>query len=396
MTILQIGTGYTSIPAKVGAATEIVVEELCKSGLKAGYDMQIVDIADKHRAPHSLPVTEVTVPGFLVKKTGYSLGIFHKMKRVIYSVSLAWKLKKIMKQKQGGIIHFHNQYNFFFFRLFTSTSSRKGWTTYYTNHSHVWFRPWSEISKLVKRKYFLEIFSMKRADKVFVLNDIIRTTLVENVGINDASIVTIPNGVNTEVYKPLPTGGPQEELKQRLGLAGRKILLTVGSVCDRKNQLGVLKDLEPFLQQNPEWAFCYAGGIIDETYQAEIKSFASTKNIEKNVFYLGEISPGEALNLHYNLADAFVFGSKSESFGLVILEALSAGLPVILSANLQDIDFVRDIQQYLTIYSSQDELINGVNRLSTDISTQNKKEELAGVIYSRYSWDSVAKMYFEG
>ena len=44
MKIYEIGTGYTPIPAKMGAATEIVVEELAKSFQKKGKDVTILDI----------------------------------------------------------------------------------------------------------------------------------------------------------------------------------------------------------------------------------------------------------------------------------------------------------------------------------------------------------------
>ena len=44
MKVFEIGTGYTPIPATMGAATEIVVEELTKSFMKKGYDVCIVDI----------------------------------------------------------------------------------------------------------------------------------------------------------------------------------------------------------------------------------------------------------------------------------------------------------------------------------------------------------------
>ena len=115
MKIYEIGTGYTPIPAQIAAATESVVEELTRAYLNMGKDVEIIDISSSCRAEHNLPITQVRVPSVFTK-SDVSLGIIHKLKRVVYSVFLAFKLKKILKNlKEKAIFHFHNQYNLFFF-----------------------------------------------------------------------------------------------------------------------------------------------------------------------------------------------------------------------------------------------------------------------------------------
>ena len=64
MKYYEIATGYTSIPAKIGAATEKDVEGQTKSMVKMGYDVVIVDINDSDRADTNLPITEVYMPQF--------------------------------------------------------------------------------------------------------------------------------------------------------------------------------------------------------------------------------------------------------------------------------------------------------------------------------------------
>ena len=64
MKIIEIGTGYTPIPAQVAAATESVVEELTKSYIKMNQPVGILDISAQKRAEHNLPITEVMVPSF--------------------------------------------------------------------------------------------------------------------------------------------------------------------------------------------------------------------------------------------------------------------------------------------------------------------------------------------
>ena len=62
MKIIEVGTGYTSIPAKMGAATEIVVEEISKVFEKEKINYEIFDIKDEERKETNLKIKEVYVP----------------------------------------------------------------------------------------------------------------------------------------------------------------------------------------------------------------------------------------------------------------------------------------------------------------------------------------------
>ena len=154
MKIFEIGTGYTSIPARMGAATEIVVEELTKSFLKMKQDVTIVDIKDKNRLSSNLPIIEVYMPQAF-SSTDVKLGIVHKMKRVLYSISLTYKLHSLIRKYSGEkiILHFHNQYNLFFFLKLTPESLKKKVTIGYTVHSYIWFGKWDAIKETIKKRY---------------------------------------------------------------------------------------------------------------------------------------------------------------------------------------------------------------------------------------------------
>ena len=120
MKIFEIGTGYTPIPATISAATEIIVEELTNAMLKQGAKVSVVDIKSDTRAKVDFNIIEVSVPK-MFHGTDVKLGILHKLKRVVYSINLAFKLKKILKKENDRVIlHFHNQYNMIFFLKLTS------------------------------------------------------------------------------------------------------------------------------------------------------------------------------------------------------------------------------------------------------------------------------------
>lgn len=384
MKIYEIGTGYTPIPAQMGAATEIIVEELTRSFVKMGEDVEIIDIAADERAENDLPITEVKVPSAF-RKNDVSLGIVHKLKRVVYSVKLASKLKKILKKSEEKVVlHFHNQYNMFFFLKLSSKKLRKKALMAYTVHSYIWGTEWEEIASTVKKKYFQEVTCVQNADLVLVLNDITTDHFVNQLSVDKNRIVKVINGVNTEKYSPLPKE-KVEDIKKSMKLEGKKIIFQVGSVCDRKNQLGSVRMLCEYLKAHKDVVYMYAGGIIDGEYKQSIDNLAAENNISEQVIYAGELAPGKQLNEYYNIADCSVFTSNLEAFGLVIIEAISSGTPVILSNNL-----MFDLSSGYNIYNNEKEFISFVDKmLNGEVNNDFDSKE----VLNKYNWDTVAKDY---
>lgn len=386
MKIYEIGTGYTPIPAKMGAATEIVAEELSYALLKSGEDVRIIDICAEDRDKIDIEIEEVQIPSFM-RKTNVNLGIMHKLKRVVYSLLLAKKIKKILKKTDEKIVlHFHNQYNMFFYLKCVPKKLREKAISAYTVHSYIWGAQWDEIKETVQKRYFQEIYCVKNADAVLVLNNITAEHFEREFGVDKEKIHKILNGVNTEKYSPL-SFGKIAELKEGNGFKNKKIIFQVGSVCERKNQLWTVKALCEYLKKNRDVIFIYAGGIIDYEYSQTITAFAAENGIEKQVIYAGELSPGEELNNYYNMADCFVFTSTLESFGLVIVEAISAGVTAIVGSNL-----MFNLDGGYRMYHSEDEFIEAVDCIIT--SDESKGSAIADFAKS-YDWNSVAQKHIE-
>ena len=318
MEIFEIATGFTPLPAKIGAATEIVVENLIKN-FSTENDVALIDVHNEDRTGIDCAVMGIKMPQGLMEPTGF-MSIKHKLKRILYSFKLAPVIKKLQKQKSNAVFHFHNQYNFAFSYAWTFLfgKKRKINTWVYTVHSNLWF---DEKNNKPRKKHYLEIYSIRRADIIICLNP----TLAENIENYfkqslKGKTVFIHNGVNDKTYYPTT-------IKK-----GSKLLrfINVGSVYRGKNQLESLKILTPFLQSG-KCSFCFVGATVDPVYMDEINAYIESTGIGQNVSYLGELSPGEELNKIYNTADVYLSNSKSEAFALVALEALSTGLPVLLS-----------------------------------------------------------------
>lgn len=382
MKVYEIGTGYTPIPARMGAATEIVVEELVKAFQKQACETVLLDIRAHDRLENTLPIREIPVPGCF-SGTDVKLGILHKLKRVVYSVSLAMELRKILKKTaEPALLHFHNQYNLFFFLKLVSPALRAKAKIAYTVHSYIWPGDWEKIRETIHKRYFQEVFCVQNADYVLVLNDKTREHFVSHLGVAPEKIHKIGNGVNTDVYY-IQDSETVDAWKESHGLSGRQIIFQVGSVCDRKNQLGAVRQLLPILRENPGAVYLYAGGVIDEAYQQQICAFAEENGIGDQVRYAGELSPGRELNGYYNAADVTVFPSKVESFGLVIIESISAGTPVVLTDKP-----LFDLEKGYRVCASEEAFADAVRKV---LAAPEADREGRGEVIRSYSWDKIAR-----
>lgn len=382
MKIYEIGTGYTSIPAQMGAATEIVVEELVRAFQKQSVNVELLDIQADQRLANTLPITEVKVPRAFTS-TDVQLGLLHKFKRVIYSISLAMKLRDILKNaNEDVILHFHNQYNLFFFRKLVSAKLRATAKVAYTVHSYIWAGEWEDIKETVQKRYFQEIDCVQHADYVFTLNDRTREHFTKHLNVPANRIHLMRNGVNTEVYHPL-SEAETGAFRKELGLSTQRIILQVGSVCDRKNQLWAITQLKDYLKTHPDVVYLYAGGVIDEAYQAQIQAYAAEQGIAAQVRYAGELSPGQQLNQYYNAASIAVFPSKHEAFSLVIIESVSAGTPLLLSAQT-----LSRLEQGCLPYQDGDDFIRIVDEVLQQPMARDVVRQEA---VAQYSWDRIAQ-----
>ena len=389
MKIYEIGTGYTPIPAKVAAATESVVEELTKAFIQKKIDVEVVDISANDRVPNSLPITEVKVPSIFTK-SDISLGIIHKVKRVVYSVALALKLKKILKQtNQKPVLHFHNQYNIYFFLKLVKKELRDKAIIAYTNHNGFWSLPFEEAKSTLQSRYFQEIEGMKNADLIFVLNPKMKNNIVENLGIDENKVIRINNGVNTDVYAPL-SSEQIEKVKEKLNLKNKRIILQVGSVNENKGQGRAVKMITPLLRENSDTVFAFAGDIVSQEYYQEVLRTAKEEKVENQVVYLGTFSPGEEMNGLYNIADTAIFVSRYEGFSLACVESISAGVPVVLcSDSLSSFGDGSILAERQDVADRIRQLLNDGDLLK-EIKQAARKNAV-----ENFTWSKTAQKYFD-
>lgn len=386
MKIYEIGTGYTPIPAQMAAATEIVVEELSKAFLAQNTQVEIIDISTKSRKENNLPIREVCVPA-LFTGTDVQLGIMHKLKRVTYSLALACELKKLLKKTtEKVVLHFHNQYNLFFFLKLVPERLRSRSLVAYTNHSGIWRLEWSEIEETIRTRYFQEAECMRRADLVFLLNEETKQNVMTHIGVDEKKIVLIDNGVNTEVYHPM-SEVQKQKAKEKWSMTGKTVVLQVGSVYENKGQLRALEYLLPMLKESENMLYAYAGGVVDEAYHEKVIAFAKENGVDDRVRYLGMLSPGGELNELYNAAELTIFPSRYEAFGLVAIESLAAGVPVMIDEQ-SPLDFGCGSIKY-----NASDVLSSVYILEDEKEYMQFRSMARDGAVAKYSWNKIADDY---
>lgn len=138
----------------------------------------------------------------------------------------------------------------------------------------------------------------------------------------DTPITLIPNGVDRERFRPDSELGAAFRARYGIGEEERMVL-SVAQMTPRKG----IYDFFRLAALHPDTRFVWVGGL---PYSVLSKDYARISALREragpNVLFTGYVDRIEA---PYAAADVFFMGSHAETFGLVILEALSSGLPVI-------------------------------------------------------------------
>ena len=141
-----------------------------------------------------------------------------------------------------------------------------------------------------------------------------------------SKIKVITPGVNLEIFRP----GNRSEAKKKLKLSTRKMVLYAGRVEPLKG-IDIAISAVAMLEINEEVDLIVVGGdSTSADIVAELKELASSLGISERVKFVGSISQSE-LGDFYRAADVLIFPSYYESFGLVALEAMASGTPVVAS-----------------------------------------------------------------
>lgn len=219
------------------------------------------------------------------------------------------------------------------------------------------------------------------------------------LGVPEERILKIPNGVSLARFRE---GKPRSEVRRDLGFSdGVFLFLSVARNHPKKNLAAIVRASAVIKERSSisDWSVAIVGK--DAT---ALMPLVQELRLQDHVRLIEEIGaegddedgdlPARALVDLYRAADAFVFPSLIETFGIAIIEAMAAGLPVIVGDSPGCRDVVQNGRYGLTVPPKDSTaLATTMERLMCDKAEAERLRELSSMRAREYDWDSIVERY---
>ena len=168
---------------------------------------------------------------------------------------------------------------------------------------------------------------VRDVDRIVAATEHERRLLEQIYDVPRHRVSVIPLGVQRERFRPRD----QAAARARLGLdADARILLSVGRIEPLKGLDILIESLREMTERERLLLLIVGGDDRAERELARLRAVAAAAGVTELVRFVGAV-PHEQLDAYYNAADVVVMPSFYESFGLVAIEAMASGVPVVAS-----------------------------------------------------------------
>jgi alpha-maltose-1-phosphate synthase len=199
-----------------------------------------------------------------------------------------------------------------------------------TTHSLEPHRPWKveQLGNAYHVSTWLERTAYESADGVIAVSQSMKDDVHELYGVPHNRIRIIPNGIDLEEYR----SRPDEKLLARYGIDPKKpIVLFVGRITRQKGVIHLIKTIK-HLHQDTQVVLC-AGAPdtkeIGEEMEREVEK--ARRDSSHPIIWIAQMLPKKDVITLYSHATVFVCPSVYEPFGIINLEAMACGAPVVAS-----------------------------------------------------------------
>ncbi len=206
--------------------------------------------------------------------------------------------------------------------------------------------------------------SCKRADAIVTVSEFSKKEIVKYLDVPEDKITVMPNGVNLELFHPDYSAEQVEQVKEKYQISG-PYFLYLGTLEPRKNLTRLIEAYAMLREKKgedrlPSLVLAGGKGWMYESIFETVKQ----KKLEKKVIFTGYVEDREAPIL-MNGAQAFVFPSLYEGFGMPPLEAMACGTPV-LTSNVSSLPEVVGESGILVEPESVESICAGMETLMED------------------------------
>ena len=232
----------------------------------------------------------------------------------------------------------------------------------------------------------IEWWSMYEADRVIVCSNSMKNEVCNHFNLPREKVDVIPNGIDVSKYQiPVDRGA----VRQRYGVGwGEKLVLCVGRLVPQKGIEYFIRAIPSIARRYPEAKFV----IVGEGWSRDIlEGEARATGYAHKIRFTGFASDTEVINLMTS-ADVLVVPSIYEPFGIVALEGMATGVPVVASKVDGLAEVIEHERTGIFVYPrSPDSIAWGIDRVLSDPNharwlADNAKDKL----HKAYTWEVVA------
>lgn len=235
----------------------------------------------------------------------------------------------------------------------------------------------------------IERYCLKKCHSFMTLSTYMCDLLSTNFGIDRQKITVIPGGVNSKNFYP----EEDKQLRQRFGDDKKYIFLTVRRL-EKRMGLDTLITACALLKKKTENFVLLIGG--KGNYSGYLKELIKKNKCERNILMTGFI-PEEDLRKYMTISDLFVLTSKDlEGFGLVVLESMACGTPILVGPNGGPQEVVREFDSRFVLNTLNSENIANCLQNFIESGILDNDVSMRSLIFSqKFTWEKFTNNYIE-
>jgi glycosyltransferase involved in cell wall biosynthesis len=241
--------------------------------------------------------------------------------------------------------------------------------TQYQEYTHYVPLPQEAIQDFLKNtiQNWLRDF-MSLCQHIIIPTESMKQILIDEYGLRDLYTV-IPTGINLEPFRR----ANGQAVRLREGWQAEKVLVSVGRLGMEKNWPALIQSFTQVHREHPEARLVIVG---DGPEKSALQVQAAQLGVAERVIFTGEV-PFSEVPAYLKAADMFIFASITETQGLVTLEALAAGLPVVAVEASGARDILENGEQGYLVPNDPDAMAAAINRLLDSPETMKKFQRSA-------------------
>ncbi|MFC1982452.1 glycosyltransferase [Chloroflexota bacterium] len=231
-----------------------------------------------------------------------------------------------------------------------------------------------------------ERYLVKNCDRIIAATEREKEDIILHYGASPEIIGVIPCGVNLDLFRPVD----KEMAKQQLGISEGKTILFVGRLEPLKGIDKLLMAMR-YITNGSGLRLVVIGGDGNSRYDLELQKLSQKLHIQNAVTFAGLVKQ-EELPRFYSAADVCAVPSHYESFGLVALESLACGTPVVATRVGGAESVIRQgVTGYVVADNSPGYLAQGVEQLLSRPEVDAEFINSVRASVSGFSWSNIAE-----